>query len=198
MRCEELSKGMQQKIQFVATAIHRPELMILDEPFSGLDPVNQRLLSSLILEESRRGATILFSTHIMVHAEQLCDRVVMIHHGDKVLDRTLADIHKTYDPRRILFEPLDSSADVEVLRSIPGVRALSRDASSWNISLADDAGPASVIPSIIASIMPSRIEVQKPTLEDIFIDIVAKGSEASNDAVLRAAIRSDERNREVL
>src|SRR6188768_2450819 len=78
-RCEELSKGMQQKVQFIAATIHRPDLLILDEPFSGLDPVSTRMLRDLILEEHRRGATILFSPHVMPHAEQLCDRVVMIH-----------------------------------------------------------------------------------------------------------------------
>lgn len=129
-RCEELSKGMQQKVQFVATAIHRPDLLILDEPFSGLDPINQRQLSSLVLEENRRGATVLFSTHIMIHAEQLCDHIVMIHCGDKVLDRTLADIRKMFDPHRILFEPLDPSADASVLRSTPGVRNVARDGTA--------------------------------------------------------------------
>ncbi len=98
---------MQQKVQFVAAVIHRPDLLILDEPFSGLDPVNQRLMRDLVLEEHRRGATVLFSTHIMVHAEQLCDRVVMIHRGDKVLDQTMAGIRETFDPHRIVFEPLD-------------------------------------------------------------------------------------------
>src|SRR5512137_2529045 len=115
-RCEDLSKGMQQKVQFVAAVIHHPDLLILDEPFSGLDPVNQRLLRDLVLDEHRRGATVLFSTHIMTHAEQLCDRVVMIHRGEKVLDQTMAGIHETFDPRQIQFEPLAPDADIARLR----------------------------------------------------------------------------------
>ena len=85
-RCEELSKGMLQKVQFVAAIIHEPDLLILDEPFSGLDPVSTRLLRDLIVEEHRRGATILFSTHVMPQAEEICEHVVMIHRGRKVLD----------------------------------------------------------------------------------------------------------------
>ena len=124
-RCEELSKGMQQKVQFVAAVIHRPDLLILDEPFSGLDPVNQRLLRDLVLEEHRRGATVLFSTHVMVHAEQLCDHVVMIHQGEKVLDETMGGIRATFDPRSILFEPLDPGGRRREARErCPGCRAI--------------------------------------------------------------------------
>jgi ABC-2 type transport system ATP-binding protein len=91
-KCEELSKGMQQKLQFVSAILHKPDLLILDEPFSGLDPVNMRLLRDLVREQHERGATILFSTHVMVQAEQLCDHIVMIHGGNKVLDASLAEI----------------------------------------------------------------------------------------------------------
>src|SRR5947207_2717271 len=87
-KCEELSKGMLQKVQLIAAILHQPELLILDEPFSGLDPVNTRLLRDLILAEHRRGATILFSTHIMVQAEELCEHIVMLHRGRKVLDES--------------------------------------------------------------------------------------------------------------
>jgi ABC-2 type transport system ATP-binding protein len=189
-RCEELSKGMQQKVQFVAAVIHRPDLLILDEPFSGLDPVNQRLLRELVLEEHRRGATVLFSTHIMTHAEQLCDHVVMIHRGDKVLDQTVASVGAAFDPRRIVFEPLDPAADVQTLRSIPGVSGLSRDGGAWDVSLAEGATPASVIPAIVASVVPSRIEVRRPTLEDVFVSIVSGAAGAgTDDERLRAALR---------
>ena len=123
-RCQELSKGMQQKVQFVAAVIHRPDLLILDEPFSGLDPVNQRHFRDLVLDEHRRGATIIFSTHIMTHAEQLCDHVVMIHRGRKVLDRATADIREAFDPHRILFEPLDPASDPGAIRALPGVASV--------------------------------------------------------------------------
>ena len=92
-RCEELSKGTQQKIQFIATIIHEPDLLILDEPFSGLDPVSSRVLREMVLEEHARGATILFSTHVMPHAEELCNHVVMINKGQKVLDEPVAGVN---------------------------------------------------------------------------------------------------------
>lgn len=197
--CEELSKGMQQKVQFITAVIHQPDLLILDEPFSGLDPVNQRLMRDLVLEEHRRGTTILFSTHIMLHAEQLCDQVVMIHQGRKVLDQSVASIGAAFDPRKILFEPFDSSCDVTRLRDLPGVKTMSRDGSEWTIALQDGVHPAGVIQAIVAQIPPARIEVQRPTLEDVFIDIVA-GAEAGSaeaGARLRASLREGETEQEV-
>jgi ABC-2 type transport system ATP-binding protein len=190
-RCEELSKGMQQKVQFVAAVIHRPDLLILDEPFSGLDPVNQRLLRELVLDEHRRGATVLFSTHIMTHAEQLCDHVVMLHRGDKVLDQTMAGIRDTFDPHRIEFEPLDPGADVQRLRSVPGVSAVSRNGSSWEILLERQASAGDVIPALVAAEVPSRVEVSRPTLEDVFVSIVSGDASTATDdgARLRAALR---------
>jgi ABC-2 type transport system ATP-binding protein len=190
-RCEELSKGMQQKVQFLAAVIHRPDLLILDEPFSGLDPVNQRLLRELVEEEHRRGATVLFSTHVMVHAEQLCDHVVMIHRGDKVLDDTIGAIRARYDPRNLLFEPLDSRADVGSLVRIPGVASLRKDGTAWDIALAPGASPAPVIQQVAAAIAPARVELRRPSLEDVFITIVREASAEGDDATLRAAIRDD-------
>jgi ABC-2 type transport system ATP-binding protein len=190
-RCEELSKGMQQKVQFVAAVIHRPDLLILDEPFSGLDPVNQRLMRDLVLEEHRRGATILFSTHIMTHAEQLCDHVVMIHRGEKVLDKTMAGIRETFDPHRILFEPLDPDSDITKLRALPGVRSVTPDGPVWDVALDGLANPASVIPLLVTAVTPSRVEIRRPTLEDVFVSIVTGNASTAldDDARLRAALR---------
>jgi ABC-2 type transport system ATP-binding protein len=190
-RCQELSKGMQQKVQFVAAVIHRPDLLILDEPFSGLDPVNQRQMRDLVLDEHRRGATILFSTHIMTHAEQLCDHVVMIHRGRKVLDRSMADIRDTFDPHRILFEPLDTGADIATLRQVAGVVSVVPDGSAWDVALDPGAGAADVIPRLVAAVTPSRVEIRRPTLEDVFVSIVRGDAAAAtdDDARLRAALR---------
>ncbi len=190
-RCEELSKGMQQKVQFVAAVIHRPDLLILDEPFSGLDPVNQRLLRELVLDEHRRGATVLFSTHIMTHAEQLCDHVVMIHRGDKVLDQTMTGIRDAFDPHRILFEPLAAGSDVRALRSVPGVADVVQDGTAWEVVLERQAQAGDVIRALVASMVPSRVEVSRPTLEDVFVSIVTGGAASATDdgARLRAALR---------
>jgi ABC-2 type transport system ATP-binding protein len=196
-RCEELSKGMQQKVQFIISVIHRPDLLILDEPFSGLDPVNQRSMRDLILEEHQRGATILFSTHVMAHAEQLCDHIVMIHLGDKVLDRTLTDIRQSFNPRHILYEPLEPAADSSVLRSIPGVGSIESNGPSWKITLGNDAKPEALIPLLVRAVMPAQIQVQRPSLEDVFITMVS-GEEGASDenAQLRAALREGEYSRE--
>src|SRR5215831_497552 len=134
-RCEELSKGMLQKIQFVAAIIHEPELLILDEPFSGLDPVSMRLLREQILAEHARGATILFSTHVMQQAEEICDHVVMIHHGNKVLDDPVASIRRRYDPRALVLEPLDPSADLARVRALPEVESCSPRDGAYDVEL---------------------------------------------------------------
>jgi ABC-2 type transport system ATP-binding protein len=192
-RCEDLSKGMQQKLQFLAAIVHKPDLLILDEPFSGLDPVNQRLLRDLVLEEHKRGATVLFSTHVMIHAEQLCDHVVMIHKGEKVLDETMAGIRARYDPRSILFEPLEPEADLRPLESVPGVMEVRRDGPAWDIALGEGADPASVIRGLAAAVAAVRIEVRRPTLEDVFVAIVEGSAPVASDerVRLRASLREN-------
>ncbi|MGE5360691.1 MAG: ABC transporter ATP-binding protein [Bacteroidales bacterium] len=190
-RCEELSKGMQQKVQFLAAIIHRPDLLVLDEPFSGLDPVNQRLLRDLVREEHQRGATVLFSTHVMVHAEQLCDHVVMIHRGAKVLDDEIGAIRARFNPRALLFEPLDPDADVGRLAALPGVQTLRKDGALWTIGLSADADAGSVIQGVTAVIAPARVELCRPTLEDVFVSIVAADTEGGEAATLRAAVRDE-------
>jgi ABC-2 type transport system ATP-binding protein len=190
-RCEELTKGMQQKVQFLSAVMHEPDLLILDEPFSGLDPVNQRLIRDLVIAQHRRGATILFSTHIMLHAEQLCDHVVMIHRGEKVLDKPVRAIGEGFDTRTILFVPLDPAADVSVLRSVPGVSSLSKEGQTFELGVADTADPGTVIRAIVEAVTPSRIEVRRPTLEDVFVSIVSGevGKKPADDASLRAGLR---------
>jgi len=192
-RCEELSKGMQQKLQFIAAIIHEPDLLILDEPFSGLDPVNMRLLRDLVLEQHRRGATIIFSTHVMIQAEQICDHVVMINDGDKVLDETVDGIRKTYDPRTILFEPLDPTTDVTQLQRLPQVQQVQHSNGRYEISLAENSEPAQAIAPIAAALPTARIELNRPTLEDVFVRLVTGGAPSADEAArLRASLRDDD------
>jgi len=172
-RCEELSKGTQQKIQFIAAIIHQPDLLILDEPFSGLDPVSSISLREMVIEEHDRGATILFSTHVMPHAEQLCDHVVMIHKGQKVLDERVADIQRRYDPRVIEFDPLDPLADLSPLSGIPEVEQVVRTDRGCNVLLRVGASAPSVIPRLAIAVPPARIEIARPTLEEVFVKLVA-------------------------
>ena len=178
-RCEELSRGMQQKVQFLAATVHRPDLLILDEPFSGLDPVSTRLLRQLVLEEHQRGATILFSTHVMSHAEDLCDSVVMIHRGRKVLDESVAAIRRKFDVRSLLFEPLDPEADTQALRTLPGVETVSTSDGQLRVALAPGTDPAAAIASITAAIPTARIELARLRLEDVFIRLVDPANQGS-------------------
>jgi ABC-2 type transport system ATP-binding protein len=181
-KCEELSKGMQQKVQFIAAVIHEPELLVLDEPSSGLDPVAARLLRELILEQHRRGTTILFSTHAMAQAEQLCEHIVMIHDGRKVLDDPLSAIHARHAPRSLRFLPLEADAAVEAtLGALPGITAVQRQDGQWRVDFDERMAPGAAMQAVAAALPPARIELLRPTLEDIFIGI-ATADAASTEA----------------
>ena len=180
-RCEELSKGMLQKVQVLAAIIHKPDLLILDEPFSGLDPVSTRQLRDLVLEESRRGATILFSTHVMTQAEEICQHVIMIHRGRKVLDEALTAIRSRYDPRTIEFDPLDAHADVSAIANLPGVERVEPDDSGYKILLVDGTNPADAMRRIVETETPARLQLSRPRLEDIFIGVIATSADTMED-----------------
>jgi len=180
-KCEELSKGMLQKVQILAATIHKPELLILDEPFSGLDPVSTKLLRDLVLEENSRGATILFSTHVMSQAEEICEHVIMIHQGKKVLDENMASIRRQFDPRIIEFEPLDPEAKIEAVSRLPGVEQVSRNESGFELLLVEGTEPAAIMHSIIDSVMPARLEVSRPRLEDVFIRLVSAATDSAEE-----------------
>ena len=188
-RCDELSKGMSQKVQLVAATIHQPDLLILDEPFSGLDPVSTRMLRDLILEEHARGATILFSTHVMPQAEEICRHIVMVHEGRKVLDDALADIRRRYDPRSIEIEPLDPAADTAALGAFAEVERVRDTDRGSEILLREGTDPAAAMRRILETVPAARIELTRPRLEDVFIRIVAGGASEGDEDRLRAALR---------
>ena len=185
-RCEELSKGMSQKIQFLAAIIHEPDLLILDEPFSGLDPVSTRLLREQILAEHRRGATVLFSTHVMPQAEEICDHVVMIHRGHKVLDDPVHTILRPHDSRVLRFEPLEPRADVSAVSALHEVERCTAADGGYEVMLREGADAARAMGSVVAAVPVARIELKRPSLEDVFVGIVA-GSEPAQAAGERAA-----------
>ena len=180
-RCDELSKGMSQKVQFVAATLHEPDLLILDEPFSGLDPVSTRTLRSVLLEEHARGATVLLSTHVMPQAEEICEHIIMVHQGRKVLDANLSAIRRAYDPRTVQFEPLDADADLSALASIPEVERMRAADRGAEIRLRRGADPAASMRRLLDAVPAARIELSRPRLEDVFIDIVGRGSSAGTD-----------------
>ncbi len=171
-RCQELSKGMQQKVQFLSAIIHEPRLLILDEPFSGLDPVNAQLLTGLIRELNKNGATIIFSTHILHQAEQLCDRIFLINKGVKLLDATLAEINEQFDPRTLLAEPVDGEVDLCGIEGVAEVRPL-HDSPALELELVDGTDPQQVMRTVLQAYSMRSIELRRLTLDEVFIRQVA-------------------------
>jgi ABC-2 type transport system ATP-binding protein len=189
-KCEELSKGMLQKIQFAAAIIHEPDLLILDEPFTGLDPVSSRLLRDLVVAEHARGATILFSTHVMTQAEEICDHVVMIHRGAKVLDDPVSVIRNRYEVRALEFEPLQAGFDMNAVLALPDVESCRAVDGAYELVLRERSDTRQAMQRLLAILPVARVELKRPHLEDIFIELVT-GS-ASHDAAhsLRAELRA--------
>jgi len=191
--CEDLSKGMLQRVQFIAAVIHQPDLVILDEPFSGQDPVSVRLLREHIVAEHRRGATVLLSTHVMANAEEMCQHVVMIHQGHKVLDEPIAGLRRQFDRRTIHFEPLDSGADPSRLRSVSGVERVEATGEGYTVTLAEGTDAADAVARLAAAVPPARVELARLRLEDVFIRIVSEGAPGSDAArALRAGLQESE------
>ena len=184
-KCEELSKGMLQKIQFCASIIHEPDLIILDEPFSGLDPVSMRLLREQIQVEHRRGATILFSTHVMHQAEEICEHVVMIHKGRKVLDDPLSGIRSQYDPRTLIFEPLGTAEPAMPLLEMAEVERVREGERGTELTLRPDVDANVAMQKLISMVPVARIELARPRLEDIFVGLVSDGGD---DETLRSEL----------
>ncbi|MEZ6197498.1 MAG: ATP-binding cassette domain-containing protein [Planctomycetota bacterium] len=171
-RCEALSKGMGQKVQVLGALIHEPELVILDEPFSGLDPVNVELMREIILDMKRDGRTVIFSTHVMEQAEQICDSIVLIHKGVKRLDGPLAEI-KTGGVRGIR---LDYDGDGALLRGIPGLARLNDAGKSAELFLEEGADPQAALEYLVGRVRIRRFDLREPSLHEIFVRTVGAPS----------------------
>ena len=167
-RVESLSKGMAQKVQFIAAVIARPQLVILDEPFAGLDPVNLELLRDAVLSLRADGATVVFSTHDMHIAENLCDTIFMIFEGRKVLDGTLAQIRGARSANRVR---LRLAGGGELPGGLPGVASASRAGGFHELTVADGTAPQAILRHVAGSCEVEHIEIVQPTLHDIFVDI---------------------------
>jgi len=167
-KVEELSKGMQQKLQFITTILHEPDIIILDELFSGLDPLNVELIKGVLLEQKRAGKTILFSTHVMEQAEKLCDYICMISRGKKVLDGKIADVKARFGQNAIQVE---IEGDGSFIKSIPGVVSVTDFNNYLELRLGENANPHAVMKQIIDRVGVRRFELVEPSLYDIFIDM---------------------------
>jgi ABC-2 type transport system ATP-binding protein len=171
-KVEELSKGMQQKVQFVSTVLHEPELVVLDEPFSGLDPVNVNLLKDIILEFNRKGHTIIFSTHVMDQVDRLCREICLIHRGQNVLEGRLSDIKKRYGRNSVTMR---FQGDGSFLLGLPEVESINDHGNEVFLRLRDGADPARVLSEAAGRLAVQKFEVAEPSINDIFIELVSAG-----------------------
>jgi len=177
---EALSKGMGQKVQMLASIAHDPEFVILDEPFSGLDPVNQQVMEDIIHDMAGRGRTVLFSTHVMQHAERLCDRILLMAKGRKIFDGTLAEA-KRIIPRRVRIETGDDIAPLRELGEVVSVLALETTSGGvasgvpthWELELREDADPQGILQICFArGIRLHSFNQSDPTLHEVFMRLV--------------------------
>lgn len=185
---EALSKGMGQKVQMLASIAHDPEFVILDEPFSGLDPVNQQVMEDIIRDMAKRNRTILFSTHVMQHAERLCDRIVLLARGRKIFDGTVGEA-KLLIPHRVQIETRDDIVPLRELPEVVSVRQLppppgqtvAAPATSWELELRENADPQAILQTSFArGIRLQSFNQSEPTLHEVFVRLVGpEAKEAS-------------------
>ncbi len=168
-KIEELSKGMQQKVQFISTIIHDPKIVILDEPFSGLDPLNTEVLKELMMELKKEGKTILFSTHLMEHAEKLCDFVTLINKGKKVLDGALSDIKRNFG-RNII--SIEIEGDGSLLSNIPSVIDKYEFGNRIELEMKEGENPYEIIKLVMEKVKIKKFEISEASLNHIFIKVV--------------------------
>ena len=178
--CEELSKGMGQKVQLISTLMHDPAVVILDEPFSGLDPINVELVRKMVLDLKRQGKTVIFSTHIMEHAEQLCDSILLIDRGRKLLDGQLAEIKGRFAPTLVV----DYEGDPAALQQ-PGVTRVNDQGYRAELSLADGIDTQALMQSLMNSVKLSGFTIKQPSLHEIFVSTVS-GADTSKVGVSEA------------
>jgi ABC-2 type transport system ATP-binding protein len=173
-KVETLSKGMSQKVQFIAAVVPEPKLLILDEPFSGLDPVSAETMRAAILEMRDRGATIILSTHDMHVAETFCDSILMIYQGRKVLDGTLTAIQEQYGNDTI---SISAEGGATVLSGLPGVEKVRDLGQVQELRMAAGCDPQEVLKALLERTRVNSFSITKPSLHDIFVRIA--GPEAA-------------------
>jgi len=166
---EALSKGMAQKVQFIASVLHDPQFLFLDEPFSGLDPVSTDVLREAVLDLASRGTTILLSTHNMEVAEKICSRILVIDHGREVISGSLADIKSRYGHNSVAVE-FDGVIDFGSLAGM--VRNVSRFPRWMEVELFEGASPQALLKSLVGQVSVRKFEVVSPSLHKIFVELV--------------------------
>ena len=176
-KVEELSKGMQQKLQFIGTIIHKPKLLILDEPFMGLDPINTNLIKDIMLELKDAGTTIIFSTHLMENAEKLCDEIFLIDMGKNVLSGKLSEVKKRFGKENVI---IDFDGDDKFLKTSDQIKNYDNYGNYVEVQLKKDADPQKLLQEAMKGARIRKFEIKEPSLNDIFIETVGK-HEITND-----------------
>ena len=176
-KIEELSKGMQQKVQFITTVLHQPRLLFLDEPFSGLDPVNTALIKDVMLELVKNGSSIVLSTHMMEHAEKLCDALCLIHHGQSVLQGRLAEVKARFGKNRCR---MSYDGEPHFLQDDSLVSRFDDYSQYVEILPADNVNPQAILSRAVQEVTVRSFDITEPSLHEIFINVV-KGSTTSGD-----------------
>ena len=172
---DDLSKGMSQKVQFISTILHDPDIIILDEPFSGLDPVSADQMSGMIAELRDRGKTIIFSTHIMAHAEQICTKVCILKHGEVKTAGTISEVKSRHGKNTVVINFEGSAA---FIRELSYVNELLEWPGSCEVSLSDEPeAEQKLLKAAAEKLKISKFEVQRPSLHKIFVDLAGKGDE---------------------
>ena len=180
VRIDGLSKGMAQKVQIIASVVHDPEFVILDEPFSGLDPVNQAELEIFIRELARSGTTVLFSTHTMEHAERLCDRLIILAAGRKLFDGTL-EAARALLPRRARVAAEEDLAFLSGVAGVVRVLPPAEGRAFWQIELAEGADGRTILAACFErSIVPTHFDVAQPSLHEVFVTLVGPADGSAN------------------
>ncbi|WP_304413478.1 ABC transporter ATP-binding protein [Methanosarcina sp. WH1] len=174
-KVEELSKGMQQKIQFLSAVIHEPELIILDEPFSGLDPVSTKAVKDKILEYRNAGRTVVLSTHMMEQAQKLCDRILMLNKGERVLYGTVSGIRKEHGQNSLLVE-FAEKGNLGIIQEIPGIRKITEREGAIEILPEEGISAQAVLRKLVRRAEILRFEQALPSLNEIFIETVESAS----------------------
>ncbi len=178
-KVEELSKGMQQKVQFISVVLHEPELLILDEPFSGLDPINSELVMETILELKKAGKTILFSTHRMEQVEKVCDSICLINNGEKVLDGKVREVKEAYGKNRLHIEFEGSDAFIASAVSMGKAEVCDRQPKYVELKLLDSTKPKEILALIGNDTDLTRFELAEPSLREIFILAVSETNQGA-------------------
>ncbi len=174
---KELSKGMQQKAQLIAALIHEPEIIIIDEPFSALDPVNTQLVKDLLIELRNQGRTIIMCTHQMNQVEQLCDRLVLVDEGKVLLSGTLKEVRERFSTNQVLLQ-----LEGELPSELPEIRKIEKQGLYLRLTLNDGATPQALLKTLInQGVKLDSFEIATPTLDEIFISVVKQGRNGNEE-----------------